>query len=79
MAARPIQELSRLYRGLSPAKRRAVLGLLAAEGIVITLAERDISRQPAGRIRGPKLLWRAIATQNLIGPAAYLLVGRRRD
>jgi hypothetical protein len=79
MAVRPIQELNRVYRGLSPAKRRAVLGLLAVEGILVALAERDIARRPADRIRGPKLLWRVVATQNVVGPAAYALIGRRRD
>lgn len=71
-------ELARLYRGLSPQARRAVWVLLAVEAVLITAAERDIQRRAASRIRGPKLLWRVIATQNVVGPAAYLLVGRRR-
>jgi len=78
MPAGPIQELSRLYQGLSPAKRRGVLALVALEGVLVALTERDIARRPADRIRGPKLLWRVIATQNVVGPAAYALLGRRR-
>jgi hypothetical protein len=78
MPARPVQELGRLYRGLSPAQRRAVLGLIAVEGVLIALTERDIARRPAEGIRGPKLLWRVLATQNVVGPAAYALLGRRR-
>jgi hypothetical protein len=78
MPARPVEELTRFLRGLSPAKRRALLGLLAVEGMLVVLTERDIERRPADRIRGPKLLWRVIATQNIVGPAAYALVGRRR-
>jgi hypothetical protein len=73
-----IGELVALYRGLGPAARRALWALLAAELVLIAAAERDIQRRPADRIRGPKLLWRVVATQNLIGPAAYLGLGRRR-
>jgi hypothetical protein len=61
-----------------PAARRAVWALLAVELVVIAAAERDIQRRPADRIRGPKLLWRVVVTQNLVGPAAYLSLGRRR-
>jgi hypothetical protein len=72
-----IQHLVKLYKGLSPAAQRAVWGLLALEVVLITAAERDIQRRAASRIRGPKLLWRAVATQNVIGPAAYFGFGRR--
>jgi hypothetical protein len=72
-----ISELIGFYRGLSPTARRAVWALLAIEAILVAAAERDIQRRPASGIRGPKLLWRAIATQNIIGPAAYFGLGRR--
>jgi hypothetical protein len=75
---KPIGELATLYRGLGPAARRAVWALLAVELVLIAAAERDIQRRPAHQIRGPKLLWRVVATQNLVGPAAYLALGRRR-
>ena len=75
---RPIVELTTLYRSLGPATRRGVWALLAFELVLIVAVERDIQRRPAERIRGPKLLWRAVATQNVIGPAAYLGLGRRR-
>jgi hypothetical protein len=75
---KPIGELAELYRRLGPAARRAVWALLGIELVIIAAAERDIQRRPAERIRGPKLLWRVVATQNLIGPAAYLCLGRRR-
>lgn len=65
------------YRGLSPRARLALWVLLAIEAILIVAAERDIQRRPAADIRGPKLLWRAIATQNILGPAAYFWLGRR--
>ncbi len=72
-----IRHLVELYKGLSPAAQRAVWGLLVLELVLIAAAERDIQRRPAERIRGPKLLWRAVATQNVIGPAAYYGFGRR--
>jgi hypothetical protein len=75
---KPITELTALYRSLGPAARCGVWALLAFELVLIVAVERDIQRRPAHRIRGPKLLWRAIATQNVIGPAAYLGLGRQR-
>jgi hypothetical protein len=74
----PVERLRRAYRGLPPAARAGVVALLASELVLIAWTERDIQRRPARRIRGPKLLWRALATQNVVGPAAYLVVGRRR-
>lgn len=72
-------ELVKLYRGLPPATRVAVWALLAFEAVLIAATERDIQRRPANRIRGPKLLWRVVATQNVVGPAAYFGLGRRRS
>jgi hypothetical protein len=72
-----IREVVKHYNRLSPAAQRAVWALLAFEVALIGVAERDIQRRPAERIRGPKLLWRAVATQNVIGPAAYYGFGRR--
>jgi hypothetical protein len=74
----PIRELVKRYNRLSPAARGAVWVLLAFEVVLIGITQRDIQRRPADRIRGPKLLWRAVATQNVIGPAAYYGCGRRR-
>lgn len=74
----PIRELVKRYNRLSPAARGAVWVLLAFEVVLIGITQRDIQRRPADRIRGPKLLWRAVATQNVIGPAAYYGFGRRR-
>lgn len=74
----PIRELVKRYNRLSPAARCAVWALLAFEVVLIAFTQRDIQRRPAERIRGPKLLWRAVATQNVIGPAVYYGFGRRR-
>lgn len=72
-------DVARFYRGLSPAGRAGLWLLLAFEVVLIAATQRDIQRRPAELIRGPKLLWRVIATQNVIGPAAYFGLGRRRD
>lgn len=72
-----MSELVAFYRGLSPLARRVLWVLLAGEAVLIVVTERDIHRRPAWEIRGPKLLWRVIATQNLVGPGAYFLLGRR--
>jgi hypothetical protein len=74
---KPIADLVALYQSLGPAARKGVWALLVFEAGLIVAAERDIQRRPAKRIRGPKLLWRAVATQNVIGPAAYFALGRR--
>ena len=72
-------EIAGLYRQLSPRTQRVVVAVLAMEAVLIVATERDIQRRPVERIRGPKLLWRVIATQNVVGPATYFSVGRRRD
>jgi hypothetical protein len=75
-AQKAISELVKRYSDLSPAARRAGWVLLAFEAVLIAAAERDIHRRPLDRIRGPKLLWRALATQNVVGPAAYFGLAR---
>jgi hypothetical protein len=65
------------YCGLSPRSRVGLWILLGIEAVLIVVTQRDIQRRPAANIRGPKLLWRAIATQNVIGPALYFTIGRR--
>lgn len=71
-------ELVKRYRGLPPAAKGAVWALLVFELVLIAFTQRDIQRRPANRIRGPKLLWRVVATQNVVGPAAYFGLGRKR-
>jgi hypothetical protein len=71
-------DVVKFYRGLPPAGRAGLWCLLAFEVVLIAATQRDIQRRPADAIRGPKLLWRVIATQNVIGPAAYFGLGRRR-
>jgi hypothetical protein len=70
-------ELIRRYEGLSRLAHRALWGLLALELVLIVAAECDIHTRPPESIRGPKFLWRAVASQNVIGPAAYFELERR--
>jgi hypothetical protein len=65
------------YQGLSPLGRLGLWVLVAVEAVLIVMTQRDIQSRPAADIRGPKLLWRVIATQNVIGPALYFAIGRR--
>ncbi len=65
------------YQGLSPRGRLGLWVLVALEAVLIVATQRDIQRRPAAEIWGPKLLWRVIATQNLIGPGLYFAIGRR--
>ncbi|MGH2907971.1 MAG: hypothetical protein ACRDK8_01585 [Solirubrobacteraceae bacterium] len=65
------------YRRLPPWARALLWPALALELVLVYRTERDIHRRPAEQIRGPKLLWRLIATQNVVGPALYRLIGRR--
>jgi len=45
--------------------------------IITALTWRDLSRRPAGLVRGNKLFWRVAASVNTLGSLAYLLIGRR--
>jgi hypothetical protein len=60
----------------SPAQRFAALAVLAVSLGLVTVAERDIQRRPADRIRGSKPLWRLICS-NALGAVGYLVWGRR--
>ena len=76
---KPFADVVALYNRLSPAARRALWALVAFEMVLIAIAERDIQRRRADEVRGSKMLWRVVATQNVIGPAAYFLLGRKRS
>jgi hypothetical protein len=59
----------------------AKFGTIVAAAVQLSLliaAQRDISRRPAGEIRGSKALWRAVTLINFIGPGSYFTFGVRR-
>jgi hypothetical protein len=65
---------------LSERTRKLILAAAAGEGILKIAALIDITRRPAGQIRGPKWLWAAaVAAVNSVGavPICYFAFGRR--
>ena len=78
-SARSRKSPREFYRGLSPRARVGLWVLVVVELILIALTQRDIQTRPAPEVRGPKWLWRAIATQNVVGPALYYAIGRRSN
>lgn len=62
---------------LTTGQKRFVYVAGAAEAIVTTIALRDLSRRPAGDVRGPKAAWAMACFVQPVGPLAYLVVGRR--
>lgn len=58
-----------------PAVQKIVGFIVAA--VLIFLAQRDLRKRPPELVRGPVMLWRAVA---MVPPGAvgYLLLGRRR-
>lgn len=70
------------WKDLSESQRRMIVVGAVLEGIVKLAALRDLRRRPSSQVRGPKRLWCVvIALANSAGlvPAAYFLLGRRRD
>ncbi|MBO0745761.1 MAG: hypothetical protein J2P43_12135 [Candidatus Dormibacteraeota bacterium] len=58
--------------------RAAVAALVAAQIVIGSITVRDIRRRPPELVRGPRLLWMVWAGTNMMGSAAYWLLGRRR-
>jgi hypothetical protein len=46
--------------------------------LLLAAARRDLHRQPADLVRGPKRRWVAASFVNFIGPLTYFAVGRRQ-
>lgn len=61
---------------LSPARRAGVIAVGVAQLVLLTMAQRDISRRPAELIRGPKAAWRLASLVNFVGPMGYFIFGR---
>lgn len=67
----------RTWGDLSAAQRTAVVAAGAVELVVTASAMRDLTRRPAGAVRGPKALWAASMAVQPFGPLAYWAFGRR--
>ncbi|MFP5283822.1 MAG: PLDc N-terminal domain-containing protein [Actinomycetes bacterium] len=62
-----------------PARDRRLIGAAGlVQSVLLLLAQVDVSRRPAGGVRGPKWVWRLACLVNFVGPAAYFLWGRTR-
>ncbi len=66
------------WTDLDNRERGAVIGLGAAQLLLIGAALRDLRRRPAAEIRGSKRLWTPVVFLNFVGPIAYFLFGRKR-
>lgn len=63
---------------LTPRQTRIVGAAVAVQLVIALLTNRDLSRRPAERVRGPKWLWRIVGSANTAGSASYWLLARRR-
>lgn len=67
---------------LTDGQKGALVAATAVDAGLRLWAGRDLSTRTGDQVNGPKWLWSAaLATVSSMGvlPAAYLLVGRRRD
>jgi hypothetical protein len=74
--------MKKRWKDLPERQRRMIIIGAVLEGIVKLAALRDLKRRPAAEVRGPKWLWGGvIVVANSAGlvPAAYFVLGRRRD
>lgn len=62
---------------LTPAQRRVVYSIGAAELIATAVALLDLARRPADEVRGRKAAWAIACFVQPVGPIAYLIAGRR--
>lgn len=75
------KSVARRQKDLSPRARWLLIGAAAVEAGLKTAALLDLRRRPAAEIRGSKRAWSVAMLANSAGliPAAYFLVGIRRD
>jgi hypothetical protein len=66
------------WKDYTKAQRTAIIGAATIQLTLMAAAQIDITRRPAGEIRGSKLLWRILTLVNFIGPLAYFAFGRKR-
>ncbi len=65
------------WRERSGREKVALIAVAAAQFALTAWAQRDLSDREHNKVRGPKLLWRLVNMVTIVGPMAYLLVGRR--
>jgi hypothetical protein len=62
---------------LSTGAKALVVLVGVMELALTTVALKDLRSRTGDDVRGPKWLWRLVAFVQPVGPAAYLLLGRR--
>ncbi len=67
------------WADLSPAQRSGAMIAGALELALTAVTLRDLARQPASQVRGPKVLWVVSCTLQPFGPLAYWTYGRLSD
>lgn len=67
----------RKWSDLSPTQQAAVAALGVVEVLATTAMLADLARRPASKVRGPKMLWRALSVVQPVGPLAYFTLGRK--
>ena|SRR5579884_2721115 len=65
-----IVKATRDFERRSPVRRAAIVAVSAWNLWLTATAEWDVSRTPASRVRGGKVLWRLLARTNTVGPLA---------
>jgi hypothetical protein len=65
------------WRDLTSGQQTLVLVAASIELALTTTALAVLLTTPAGRLRGPRGAWLAALAVQPIGPAAFLLLGRR--
>jgi len=70
--------MTKHWSDLSKRQRRFVVAAAAVEGVLKAAMLIDLSRRPAGQVRGPKWLWASTALVNTAGlaPLSYFILGR---
>jgi hypothetical protein len=65
------------FKDLSTAARVSIIAAVVLELAGKIASWVDLSRRPAGSVRGPKWVWALAQLINGVGPAAYWAFGRR--
>ncbi|MGI6869718.1 MULTISPECIES: PLDc N-terminal domain-containing protein [Amycolatopsis] len=67
----------RHWRELSRTEQGAIVAAAALQVAMAADAWWDLSRRPAGSVRGPKGAWALAIAVNFLGPLAYRRFGRK--
>jgi hypothetical protein len=68
----------RSWSELSTPDRAGIVLVAAVEAVLTTTALRDLHSRNGSDVNGPKWVWRLALLVQPVGPAAYLLLGRKR-